>query len=91
MSFGKFNPLFFFSNIQLFHYFAIYLNSYQFLLKEELKNKESLSLEKAPCLYLLTYDIHFDRLPDEVKVFDLIEGKEKEGTTSFNFYSVNLN
>lgn len=63
----------------------------QFLLKEELKNKESLRLGKAPCLYLLTYDIHFDRLPDAIKTFDLIEGKEKEDTTSFNFYSINLN
>lgn len=63
----------------------------QFLLKEELKNKESLRIGKASSLYLLTYDIHFDRLPDEVKVFDLIEGKEKEGTSSFNFYSININ
>lgn len=63
----------------------------QLLLKEELKNKESLKLGKASNIFLLTYDIHFDRLPDEVKIFDLIEGVEKEDTTSFNFYSVNLN
>ncbi|MBL4650229.1 MAG: hypothetical protein JKY03_10890 [Aureispira sp.] len=62
----------------------------QFLLKEELKNKESLKLEKSPSLYLLTYDIYFDRLPDDLGSFNLIEGREKEGTTSFNFYSVNL-
>jgi hypothetical protein len=60
----------------------------QFLLKEELKNKESLKLEKAPSLYLLTYDVYFDRLPDDLGSLNLIEGREKEGTTSFNFYSV---
>jgi hypothetical protein len=60
----------------------------QFLLKEELKNKESLKLERAPSLYLLTYDIYFDRLPDDLGTFNLIEGREKEGTSSFNFYSI---
>lgn len=63
----------------------------QFLLNEELKDKESLKLEKEPSLYLLTYDVHFDRLPDDLKTFDLIEGKNLEGTTPFNFYAVDLN
>lgn len=62
----------------------------QFLLKEEIANKESLSLKKAPSLYLLTYDIYFDRLPDDLNSFDLIEGNPKENTTVFDFYSIRL-
>jgi hypothetical protein len=62
----------------------------QFLLKEELKDKEELKLKKAASIYLLTYDIYFDRLPDDLKRFDLIEGKNLEDMTPFDFYSIQL-
>lgn len=63
----------------------------QFLLKEELKDKETLKLEKASSLYLLTYDIYFDRLPDDLQNFDLIEGKNLDSRIMpFSFYSIFL-
>ncbi len=62
----------------------------QFLLKEELKDKEELKLKKAASIYLLTYDVYFDRLPDDLKRFDLIEGKNLEDMTPFDFYSIQL-
>lgn len=63
----------------------------QYLIKERINDKENLRLEKSPCLYLLTYDVYFDRLPNDLSTFDLIEGKPKEDVTPFDFYNVELN
>lgn len=63
----------------------------QLLLHKELKDKDILKLEKAPSLYLLTYDVYFDRLPDDLNNFDLIEGKNLDSRVMpFDFYAISL-
>lgn len=59
------------------------------LIKTVLQKKENLSIEQGITPYILSFEVHFERLPDDIGSFDLLEIFRQEGR-AFSFYEVGL-
>lgn len=60
------------------------------LITDEIKDKSSLRISNINAAAVLTFDIYFDKLPEDIKEIDLIEGKRIKRTFPFNFFKVQL-
>ena len=58
------------------------------LITEELEDGNVLKFDKIQSATILTFDVHFDTLPERLVSFDLIEGKRLKGTTPFDIFNI---
>lgn len=59
------------------------------LVKEELTATQKMTVEDVHTPYLLSFEVHFERLPDNIGSFDLLEiYKDYQEKYAFNFYEV---
>ncbi|MGH1335384.1 MAG: hypothetical protein ACRBFS_04590 [Aureispira sp.] len=61
----------------------------EYLVKKEVKKGETLSLSQIDASFVLTFEVHFERLPKDWERFDLIESFKGESGQPFDFFDIN--
>lgn len=62
----------------------------EYLIHEEVKSGKTLSINKLEVPFLLTFEVHFERLPKEWRQFDLIETYKGGEGRPFSFFEVKM-
>ncbi|MFK7799812.1 MAG: hypothetical protein AB8E82_20320 [Aureispira sp.] len=60
------------------------------LIKEELKKNETIKFRNIRTSCVITFEVHTERLPDDLLTFDLIEAFKGRYSTPFSFYEVEM-
>jgi len=60
------------------------------LITEAIKERNTLKIRNIQAEAMLTFDVYFDKLPENLKEVNLIEGKPVKGTFPFNIFKIQL-